>query len=179
MVDATTQQRNTRSTTKSDISATPLLSKSTMNNAFAARIFLLLLSCLIACTHSFAWQPVAAGKFQRTSTTASTRLHLFDKLFEEEGILGKGVTVGKVQVALASPDRSQDSIFGILEREAADDKPLPELTHSICLALLRKSDEWVGAAGASNWYGMNDAGKAESQFNEWANAEAMKFEKVR
>lgn len=106
-------------------------------------------------------------------------MHLFDKIFEEEGILGKGVTVGKVQIALTSPDRGPDSIFGILEREAKDDKSLPELTHAIALALLRKSDEWVGAAGTSDWFGQNDAGKAESRFNDLANAEAAKFEKVR
>ena len=125
--------------------------------------------------------PPAASWYSRPTTTARTRLHqlhLFDKLFEEEGILGKGVTVGKVQVALTSPDRGPNSIFGILEREANDDKSLSELTHAICLALLRKSDEWVGAAGTSSWFSQNDAGKAESRFNDLANAEAAKFEKV-
>lgn len=111
------------------------------------------------------------------TATTNTRLNLFDKIFEEEGILGKGVTVGKVQVALTSPDRGPDSIFGILEREAAADKTLPELTHAIALALLRKSDDWVGAAGSSDWFGQKDSGKAESKFNDLSNAEAAKFEK--
>ena len=129
-------------------------------------------------TKSYAVSPPSQLLQQRSPILARTQLNLFDKLFEEEGILGKGVTVGKVQIALNSADRGPNSIFGILEREANDDKSLPELTHAIALALLRKSDEWVGAAGTSNWFSQNDAGKAESRFNDLANAEAAKFEKV-
>ena len=136
---------------------------------------------------SFSQQPASTKRYhsalpnplQQQTQFQNKKLYLFDKLFEEEGILGKGVTVGKVQVALTSPDRGPDSIFGILEREANNDKSLPELTHAIALALLRKSDDWVGAAGTSDWFSQNDAGKAESRFNDLANAEAAKFEKVR
>lgn len=151
---------------------------------FAATSFLL----LSWISQSLAWQttrlPVSstAGWFQpslqQKATTSTTQLQLFDKLFEEEGILGKGITVGKVQIALNSPNRGPNSIFGILEKEANDDKTLPELTHAICLALLRKSDEWIGAAGTGQWFSGNDAGKAESLFNDFANKEATKFEKV-
>lgn len=109
---------------------------------------------------------------------SKSRLNFFSKMFEEEGVLGKGIMVGKVQIALNSPDRGPDSIFGILEREAEDSKSLPELTNSICLALLRKKDFWIGAAGISEWFSQNDAGKAESRFNDYANKEAFKFEKV-
>lgn len=88
------------------------------------------------------------------------------------------MTVGKIQVALNSPSRGPDSIFGMLEKEADDDKSLPELTNAICLALLRKRDDWIGSTGTSEWYSGNDAGKAESKFNDFANKEAAKFEKV-
>lgn len=139
-------------------------------------------------SQSWAWQsarlPINRGwmatraSSSKTTTTPTTQLNLFDKIFEEEGILGKGITVGKIQIALNSPSRGPDSIFGILEKEANDDKSLPELTNAICLALLRKSDDWIGAAGTSQWFGQDDAGKAESQFNDYANKEAAKFEKV-
>jgi hypothetical protein len=45
--------------------------------------------------------------------SSTTKINLFDKMFEEEGMLGKGITVGKVQVALRSSDRSDTSIFGL------------------------------------------------------------------
>ena len=66
----------------------------------------------------------------------------------------------------------------MLEKEANDDKSLPELTNAICLALLRKKDDWIGSTGTSEWFSQNDAGKAESKFNDFANKEAAKFEKV-
>ena len=118
-----------------------------------------------------------------TSWSAS-RLQLFDKLFEESGTLGKGVTVGKIQVALMESDRSRSSIFGVLEEQARnnDEDPSPEdlarMAQSVCLALLRKKDNWMAACSDSQWFSRNDAGKAESKFNEWANREAYKFEKV-
>lgn len=154
-------------------------------------IGVLIRSCLLAVCLSptFAWQPShALDTLRRPSTLAvretpasasTTQLHLFDKIFEEEGILGKGITVGKVQVALTSPSRGPDSIFGMLEKAAKDDKSLSQLTNAICLALLRKNDQWIGACGTSQWFGRNDAGKAEILFNGYANREATKFEKVR
>lgn len=113
--------------------------------------------------------------------SATSPLGLFDKLFEEEGPLGKGITVGKVQVALVASDRGKGSIFGQLEelsRESNEDQEeLAYLARDVCLALLRKSDDWTAAHSESKWFKYDDAGKAESQFNDWANAEALKFEK--
>jgi hypothetical protein len=120
---------------------------------------------------------------QQPSRRAFVReLHIFDKLFEEQGMLGKGITVGKVQVALMSVDRSKDSIFGLLQSKAANsgDSPqeLARLANDVCLALLRKSDDWVAACSASKWFKFDDAGKAEAYYNDIANAEALKYEKV-
>ena len=128
------------------------------------------------------------------------RLHLFkglDKAFEEAGPLGKGITVGKVQVALtvtAAERKSNDSIFGILEKHARNngntkssydndyedgygDSQLSKMCHEICLALLRKSDDWISACSDSEWFKEQDMGKAESVYNLWADREACKFEK--
>jgi uncharacterized membrane protein len=108
-------------------------------------------------------------------------LNLFGDMFEEAGPLGKGITVGKVQVALNSWDRSSTSITGVLEDKTSDagDSPeeLSQLTNDVCLALLRRSDDWIGAASESKHFKTDDAGKAESLFNEWSNLEASKFEK--
>jgi Protein of unknown function (DUF1517) len=116
------------------------------------------------------------------SSITNTKRHVFDKMFEEEGFLGKGITVGKVQIAVSSPDRSNESIFGLLEQAArsSDDSSegLAETCHEVCMALLRKQQDWVSASSDSRWYKADDAGKAESQYNEWANTEAAKFEKV-
>lgn len=112
-----------------------------------------------------------------------TQLKFFDKVFEESGPLGKGITVGKVQVCLSSSDRSANSIFGMLEKSArssdSSSRGLAKLTNEICLSLLRKSDSWRGACSESKWFSVNDAGKAESLCNDWSNKEAAKFEKVR
>ena len=125
---------------------------------------------------------VLPGKVKQISFNKNFGLNLFDKLFEEEGMLGKGITVGKVQVALMSPDRSDTSIFGLLEDCAVDTGNEPEelsrMANDVCLALMRKSDSWVGACSTSKWFKTDDAGLAESYYNELANAEAMKFEKV-
>jgi hypothetical protein len=112
-------------------------------------------------------------------------LNLFDKFFEEEGPLGKGITVGKVQVALMSPDRGDNSIFAALQDNArwveGDDEPasLADLAHDVCLSLLRKKDYWTAAHSESVWFSADDASKAEAKYNEWATTEAAKFEKVR
>lgn len=102
-------------------------------------------------------------------------------MFEEDGALGKGITVGKVQVALDCINRGPDSIFALLEKSAnnggSEPWELAQLTNSVCLALMRKSDEWVGACSDSKWFKWDDAGKAESLYNDWANREAAKFEK--
>jgi hypothetical protein len=118
------------------------------------------------------------------SKVVQTKVFLFDKIFEEEGILGRGITVGKIQVALNAQDRtSQNSIFTLLEGHAADDsdanEDLARMANDMCLGLMRRSDDWVAACSASKWFSSKDAGKAESYYNELSNSEAAKFEKVR
>lgn len=112
----------------------------------------------------------------KRSTTTS--LNLFDKLFEEEGPLGKGITVGKFQLGLSCSDRS---LLEALERESnshgSEPEELSRLCNAVCLTLLRKQDDWISACSESKWFSQNDAGKAESLFNEWSNQEAAKFEK--
>jgi uncharacterized membrane protein len=104
-------------------------------------------------------------------------------MFEEEGMLGKGITVGKVQVGLFSSDRSADSVYKLLERKASNAGDAPEqlarLANDVCLTLMRKSDDWISACSTSKWFSEKDAGKAESYYNDLANAEAIKYEKVR
>mmetsp|Transcript_31578 Transcript_31578/g.46599 ORF Transcript_31578/g.46599 Transcript_31578/m.46599 type:complete len:260 (+) Transcript_31578:172-951(+) len=114
--------------------------------------------------------------------SSSTQLYFFDKVFEESGPLGKGITVGKVQVAVLSNDRSSNSIFSLLEKSArnagsSNSQVLSQLANEVCLALLRKSEDWTAACSESKWFSQKDAGGAESLFNEWANREATKFEK--
>mmetsp|Transcript_24226 Transcript_24226/g.36089 ORF Transcript_24226/g.36089 Transcript_24226/m.36089 type:complete len:259 (-) Transcript_24226:67-843(-) len=126
-----------------------------------------------------AFSPSARSNYERRGEAVS--LNLFGDMFEEAGPLGKGITVGKVQVALNSFDRSSSSIIGMLETKTEDvgDSPeeLSRLTNDICLALLRKNDDWISACSESKHFKTDDAGKAESLFNEWANLEAAKFEK--
>ena len=118
-----------------------------------------------------------------TTRTRTLALGLFNKLFEESGPLGKGITVGKVQVALSSTTRGPGTVFAQLEQSSrlgSSSRPsdLSRLANEVCLELLRKSDDWIGACSTSEWFRQDDAGKAESLFNDWANREASKFEKV-
>ena len=119
----------------------------------------------------------------KSTRISSTEAFLFDKLFEEEGMLGKGITVGKIQVALRSSDRSDRSIFGLLEDHANLDsdanEDLARMSNDICLDLMRKSDDWVSACSSGKWFSGKDAGKAESYYNQLSNDVATKFEKVR
>ena len=112
-------------------------------------------------------------------TAPQSSLFLFDIMFEQDGPLGKGITVGKVQVALAPSHRG--SVFTALQRATeqagSTQYDLACLVRDIALDLLRRSDEWVGAASDSRWFKEDDAGKAESLFNQWANQQAVKFEK--
>jgi hypothetical protein len=112
----------------------------------------------------------------------TSHLNMFGKMFEEEGMLGKGITVGKVQVALMS-SRSSDSIYALLERKAAkagnSPQDLARLANDVGLTLMRKSDDWIAACSSSKWFKGDDAGKAESYFNDLSTSEAVKFEKVR
>jgi hypothetical protein len=131
---------------------------------------------LASIAFASAFSPLNTWGLQRQS--AVQPLQFFDKIFEEEGPLGKGITVGKVQIALIASERGPDSIFGGLERGAKNDDDLPALAHDICLALLRRSDDWTAACSEGQWFKQDDAGKGERLFNDWANKEAIKFEKV-
>jgi uncharacterized membrane protein len=115
------------------------------------------------------------------TSSSSTALHFFDKVFEEEGPLGKGITVGKVQVALMSNSRGDDSIFGMIRRAnshgSSTNYDLACTANELCLSLLRKSDDWTAACSEYKWFKEDDSGKAESYFNDLANREAVKFEK--
>lgn len=142
-------------------------------------------------------------RYRPSNASTTTRLNFFEgidknlgKVFEEDGPLGKGITVGKVQVALSvnSAERtSKDSIFRTLEKHAREkdiedkydddyddglgDSHLSKMCHEVCLGLLRKSDNWISACSDSEWFKGSDAAKAESSFNLWADREACKFEK--
>ncbi|KAL3823904.1 hypothetical protein ACHAXA_005486 [Cyclostephanos tholiformis] len=148
------------------------------------------------------WHDISSSSSGGASAvaTSSTRLHFFerlDKAFEDAGPLGRGITVGKVQVALSVDGReraSGDSIFAVLERHGRDDadvgalydddyedgrgdSKLSTMCHEVCLALLRKSDDWISACSDSRWFKEQDMGKAESLYNLWADREACKFER--
>lgn len=154
----------------------PQISYTTMKIAIITTLF-------SAATPSMAFAPA----LQTTRTATSTELNLFDgfenpldKVFEEEGPLGKGITVGKVQVAINVPGSertSKDSIFAKLAQHArADDttsgydedyedgfgdSKLSKMCHDVCLTLMRQSDSWCAACSESEWFKESDAGKAE------------------
>ena len=80
--------------------------------------------------------------------------------------------------------QDRTGIFQDLEKAAArasstntNKVKLAQLANNVCLALLRKSDDWTAACSMSKWFSQNDAGKAESLFNDMSNREAAKFEK--
>jgi hypothetical protein len=131
---------------------------------------------LSALTLAASFAPNTNAFFGRSQ---SSHLHLFNKMFEESGPLGKGITVGEVQVALVSTDRS---LFKLMEQKARapgnSSAQLAKLANEVCLTLLRKSDDWTGACSDSKWFSEKDSGKAEGQYNTWTNKEAAKFEKV-
>ena len=141
-------------------------------------------SAFLASTIPPGWKLNGGVVFSTTTTTTrTTQLHIFDKIFEEEGVLGKGITVGKISIALRSADRtSATSIFGLLESHASDEsdanEDLARMANNVCLDLMRKSDDWIAACSTGKWFSSKDAGKAESYYNDLANTEAVKFEKV-
>ena len=140
--------------------------------------------------------PVTASS--KTSAPQMIFGEAFEKAFEEEGPLGKGITVGKLQIALSlsSAERSSsDCILRLLETAARDDdlpskydddvsyddggdSHLSKMCHSTCLALMRKSDDWIAACSEWKWFKAEEGGKAESLYNQWSDREAAKFEKV-
>ncbi len=160
-----------------------------------------ILALATSSTAFFAPAPLTTRDFSLLSRKSGLhKLRIFkglDKAFEEAGPLGKGITVGKVQIALAvnaTERKSNDSVFGVLEKHARNnsnnkssydndyedgygDSQLSKMCHEICLALLRKSDDWISACSESEWFREQDMGKAESVYNLWADREACKFEK--
>lgn len=140
---------------------------------------------LITVALAFAPNPwgghIVSNKAASSTRSGTSALHFFDKVFEEEGPLGKGITVGKVQVALMSSSRGDDSIFGMIRRAnshgSSTNFDLACTANELCLALLRKSDDWTAACSEYKWFKEDDSGKAESYYNELANREAVKFEK--
>eukprot|EP00542_Grammatophora_oceanica_P012695 CAMPEP_0194047266 /NCGR_PEP_ID=MMETSP0009_2-20130614/23719_1 /TAXON_ID=210454 /ORGANISM="Grammatophora oceanica, Strain CCMP 410" /LENGTH=253 /DNA_ID=CAMNT_0038692823 /DNA_START=118 /DNA_END=879 /DNA_ORIENTATION=+ len=154
-------------------------SRSRSNRRFLqASIFWISLMAFMAVTGTQGFTPSKP----RTTQSSTTALSFFGKAFEADGPLGKGITVGKVQVALNAPTRTgSTSILTQLEKAASSggnsNRALAKLANTICLSLLRKSEYWTGACSTSKWYGERDAGKAESLFNDWSNREAAKFEK--
>jgi uncharacterized membrane protein len=118
------------------------------------------------------------------ATATTSKLFMFDKLFEEEGALGKGITVGKVQVALRcsnSDRKSSTSILRLLESHASsgsnENEDLSRMANDVCVDLIRKADDWVAASSSYKWYSSKDATKAEQYYNDLSNTEASKFEK--
>ena len=87
---------------------------------------------------SWAFAPPSQLSKRHSRASALEPLNFFGKVFEEEGLLGKGITVGKVQVALIASDRGKDSIFGELERKARStgdsEAHLALLAKEVCLA---------------------------------------------
>lgn len=138
--------------------------------------------CFLLATFAVSVSGFLPASISARHHVSSTEAFLFDKLFEEEGMLGKGITVGKVQICLRANDRSTSSIFGLLEDHADLDsdanEDLARMANDVCLDLLRKSDDWVSACSTSKWFSGKDAGQAESYYNEIANEIATKFEKV-
>lgn len=141
----------------------------------------------VATPSTMAFTPILPAANVKLRTKTSTEMNLFDgfenpldKVFEEEGPLGRGITVGKVQVAInvsGSERTSKDSIFAKLAQHArADDtssgfeddyedgygdSKLSKMCHDVCLTLLRQSDSWTAACSESAWFKESDAGKAE------------------
>jgi hypothetical protein len=70
-----------------------------------------------------------------------------------------------------------------LETHATDTGDAPEelsrMANEVCLELMRKSDDWIGACSTSKWFSEKDDGKAEGYYNNLSNAKAVKYEKVR
>lgn len=97
--------------------------------------------------------------------------------------LGRGVSVVKVQVALACRDRSATSIVSqissIAERTDTESaRGLASLVSDTCLALLRCRDDWIAAASTTETFrGKDGPDKAETAFNRAVTAELAKFEK--
>lgn len=131
-----------------------------------------------------AWAVVTATGFLYPAVypKKQSSLHLFDKLFERNGLLGKGLTVGKVQVALRLPGsiESKNIFPDVLAANVSEGsrlhKPdeLAQFANEVCLGLLRKSSHWVAACSTSQWFREREHGSAERFFNDLVNVEASK-----
>ena len=159
---------------------------------------LLTLVSSLGATLAFAPVPLDYKRSAPTTASTPTQLQIFDnlgvdKIFEESGALGKGITVGKVQIAIqvsGAERTSPSSIFSVLNKQARNnddidqydddyedgygDSQLSKMCHETCLALLRCSDNWIAACSDSEWFKESDAGKAESVYNLWGDREATK-----
>jgi hypothetical protein len=150
---------------------------------------------LLPTVSAFTTHTPLQSPLKPSSTSLSIFREALNKAFEEEGPLGKGITVGKLQIALSltGPERtSPDSILSLLEESSRQDPEgydddyedgygdshLSKMCHATCLALMRKSDDWIGGCSESKWFKGEEGGKAESLFNMWADREAAKFGKV-
>ena len=104
--------------------------------------------------------PVARGFFDQAAS-----------VFEEATALGKGVSYFSIQVALEAPDRGLSSILGTLETKAEtantqSARGLALLVQEVCLALIRKSDDWVSSCSdAKHFAGAQAEGRAETYYN--------------
>ena len=127
-------------------------------------------------------QPLYMGLFDKIPNPLKD-VKLSDP-FEEATVLGKGVTVVKLQVALDTPDRGPKSILRLLEAKANAANTdtawgLACLMSDVSMELLRKSDDWVAACSQTTAYQGRDApDKAETAFNRMLTTELSKFEKV-
>ena len=89
---------------------------------------LVALGLTLAASSSAFTSPAAVLDRRKIGTPSSTQRPFFeglDKAFEDEGPLGKGITVGKVQVALSvggAERTAGDSIFATLERHARNEE---------------------------------------------------------
>jgi len=146
-------------------------------NNFNTNLLSLSFLITLVCSGVDAFAPTL--KNARTSTsTSSASLHMFGKMFEEEGPLGKGITVGKFQVGFSCLDRS---LIEILEKESnsygSEPEELSKLCNSVCLTMLRRQEDWISAGSESQWFSQKDSGKAERLYNDYTTQEAAKFEK--
>jgi uncharacterized membrane protein len=96
-------------------------------------------------------------------------------------VLGPGVSVGEISVALEVPDRDRpDSILSVLERLSTTARTdnrvgLQNLTSQVALELLRRKQSIVAASTKAKHY--RDENKAQQEFNTLSIRERGKFQR--
>jgi len=131
----------------------------------------------------FGFLAVALVAFSFFSTTVSNvGSSVMDKVDSTVGsVLGPGISVSQITVALDVPDREDpSSILGVLNRlsnKARTDSRVgvQNLTSQVALELLRKSKSIVAAS--SRYTHFRDNNKASREFNKLAVQERGKFER--